>query len=148
MRRSGSLWSLVIMLLWLTGCNPSSSDPAAENADAATPDGAAIRFFTHLYNDDSLDGVLANATPKLGKLIKSYHTNRNVQRHVVNLVYDEVVMEIDPGRSVGMNKYADKSQLTVFFTGTIHGKKKQDLRLVRLVKAKRRWLVAEIEEVF
>ncbi|WP_241264070.1 hypothetical protein [Bowmanella dokdonensis] len=113
--------------------------------DSGTPEYAAIQFFDHLYHDSNLEEVLRFSSPKMGRLIRSYQTSRNFQRHVLNLSYDKVELVIDSGNNRMRSEFSDKATVTVFFTGTLHGEKHEDLRTVNLVKADGDWKVDEIE---
>lgn len=109
--------------------------------DTNTPEYAAIDFFEHIYNDRNLDKALAMSTPKMAKLLKSYHTNRNVQRHVFDLVYDKVDIQPEPGNSFGRSEFAESAEVTLFFSGTLHDDKIEDIRVVEMVRVKDKWFV-------
>lgn len=114
--------------------------------DTNTPEYAATQFFQHIYDDKTLKHALTYTSERLGKRIKSYHTNRNVQRHVLNLTYDPHQVDIRPdsGNSVGRNEFAKTAVVTLFFTGLDHGEQKEDLRVLDMVREDAKWKVAEI----
>lgn len=135
-------------LSFMFGCEPNTK--AGQGAgkygmmDTNTPDFAAVRFFEHVYRDKTLKGALSMSTPRLSKVLNSYHTNRNVQRHVFNLTYDEVEIQPDTGNTVGRNEFAKSAVVTLFFTGTRHGEKVEDIRVVDMVRSDKKWLVDKI----
>ena len=143
---------LILMNVFATfgmaGCSPAEQSEGVGKygmMDAGTPEYAAIQFFDHLYHDSNLEEVLRYSSPKMARLIRSYQTSRNFQRHVVNLSYDKVELVIDSGNNRMRSEFADKATVTVFFTGMLHGDKHEDLRTVNLVKVSGDWKVDEIE---
>ncbi|MCV2885381.1 hypothetical protein OE749_11815 [Aestuariibacter sp. AA17] len=112
--------------------------------DPNTPHYAAMKFFEHIYYDSNLNGAVELSTPRMGRLLQSYHNNRNVQRHVLNLIYDEVEIQPDAGNSVGRAEFAKKAVVSVFFTGHRHDKKHEDIRVVEMVKMDGDWKVSKV----
>ena len=140
---------IVFALIFLQACDGNKTR-RGEGAgrfgmmDDNTPEYAAVKFFEHLYHDKKLDKVYTYSTERLAKLMKSYHTNRNVQRHVLNLSYDKVEIKPDTGNSVGLNEFAEDAVITVFFTGYDKGEKKEDIRVVDMVRLNGKWKVEKI----
>ena len=139
----------ILSSLILVGCNK----PPAVKADGAgkygmmddnTPDLAAVKFFDLIYTDNDINRALKVASPKMERLLKSYHTPRNVQRHVFNLSYDEVEITVDPGNGVGRNEFAKDAVVTLLFSGTLRGDKYEDLRVVEMIKIGTKWKVDKI----
>ncbi len=139
---------IVVSLFFIQGCEPATK--AGKGAgkygmmDTNTPDFAAVRFFEHVYRDKTLKGALSMSTPRLAKLLTSYHTNRNVQRHVFNLTYDEVEIQPDTGNTIGRNEFAKNAVVTLFFTGMRNGDKIEDIRVVEMVRQDKKWLVDKV----
>lgn len=113
--------------------------------ESGTPEYTAIEFFDHVYHDESMEDVLRISSPKMARLIRNYKTNRNFQRHVLNLTYEKVEMMVDSGNNRMRSEFADKASVVIFFTGTDHGDKKEDLRTVNLIKIGGDWKIDEIE---
>lgn len=137
----------LLLLLFLQGCDePRSGQGLGKYGMMGdnTPEHAAMVFFNRLYQDKRLDGALQYCTERLGKTLKAYHTNRNVQRHVLNLPYDTVVVEPQTSDTIGRNEYAKKATITLFFTGTYNGEKVDDMRIVDMVKEDKKWKVSKI----
>ena len=134
-------------LVLLQGCD---SGPKPQGGgkygmmDTNTPDYAAVAFFQHVYSDDNLKGALAMSTPRMAKLLRAYHTNRNVQRHVFDLIYDEVEIQPDTGNSIGRNEFAKSAVVTLFFTGTRYGDRYEDIRVVEMVRTGGDWKVDKV----
>jgi len=147
MKRISKLFYIATLMLLaiLAGCDSASDKKDGGGKfgmmDTNTPEYAAIDFFDHIYNDKKLDNALAMSTPKMAKLLRSYHTNRNVQRHVFDLVYDEVEIQPEPGNSFGRNEFAESATVTLFFSGTLHDDKIEDIRVIEMVRVKNKWFV-------
>lgn len=111
--------------------------------DPNVPEYAAVEFFDYLYHDDNLDKALTKASPNLARLIKSYNTNKNVQRHILNLRYDTV--EITPhSTGAGRNQFAKETKIFVYFEGKFNGELIKDMRIVDLVRIDDNWKVDKI----
>lgn len=144
-----SLFAIAVLLLTLQACGeagPKRGEGAGKYGmlDPNTPHYAAMKFFEHIYYDKNLNGAMKLSTPRLAKLLKSYHSNRNVQRHVLNLTYDEVDIQPDAGNSVARSEFSQKAVVTMFFTGTRHGDKFEDIRIVEMVKIGSDWKVSKV----
>ena len=140
---------LLVLFFILSGCGesgPKRGEGAGKYGmlDPNTPHYAAMKFFEHIYYDENLNNAMALSTPRLAKLLRSYHTNRNVQRHVLNLTYDDVEIQPDAGNSVARSEFSQKAVVTIFFTGTRHGDKYEDIRVVEMVKIDSDWKVSKV----
>lgn len=139
----------IVAALGLQGCN-KKPEVKAEGAgkygmmDDNTPDLAAVKFFDLIFTDKDINRALTVASPKMERLLKSYHTPRNVQRHVFNLSYDEVEITVDPGSGVGRNEFAESATVTLLFSGTLHGDRYEDLRIVEMIRVGTKWKVDKI----
>ncbi|GAA0851854.1 hypothetical protein [Aliiglaciecola litoralis] len=140
------LFSLLLFSLLIQACDGESKKGAGKYGmmDTNTPDYAAVAFFEHVYNDKNLNKAIAMSTPRMAKLLKHYRTNRNVQRHVFDLPYDEVQIQPDTGNAIGRNEFAKTSVVTLFFTGTLHDDKIEDIRIVEMIREDGKWLVDKI----
>lgn len=138
---------LCFAIFALQACDTNKKKGAGKYGmmDTNTPDYAAVAFFEYIYRDTNLNNALAMSTPRMAKILKSYHTNRNVQRHVIDLTYDEVEIQPDTGNSVGRNEFAKSAVVTLFFTGTIHGDRVEDIRIVEMVRIDGKWLVDRVQ---
>lgn len=108
---------LLMVVMTLTACTEAEKSSGVGKygmMDKGTPEYAAIRFFDYLYHDDNIDRVKALSTERMDRLLDNYRTNRNFQRHVINLPYDKVEMQIDSGNSNMRSEFADRSSVTIF----------------------------------
>jgi hypothetical protein len=111
--------------------------------DTNIPEYAAEQFFVHIYNDKDITGALKLSSPRMERLLKSYRTNRNVQRHVFNMPFDTVEIRQLSGNA-GRNEFAKDANVTIFFEGELDGKILKDLRAVKLLRIDKEWKVDEV----
>jgi len=111
--------------------------------DSGIPEFAAIEFFNQIYHTKNLDGAIKLSTPKMERLLRSYHTNKGVQKHVLNMRFDKVSIK-PSSRSAGRNEFAKEAQISLFFKGELHGKLVKDLRVIELIKVGQDWKVDEV----
>ena len=111
--------------------------------DTDIPEFAAEQFFFHIYNYDDLSGALKLSSPRMERLLLSYRTNRNVQRHVLNMSFDTVEIKQLSGNA-GRNEFARDAKVSIFFKGTLDGKILKDLRSVKLLRIDKKWKVDEV----
>ena len=144
------IFSITILCLVLTACGESKTSKSegvgkygmmSEN----TPEYSTVKYFDNLYNQNNIRMVLSYSSPRMSRLVESYRTSRNIQRHVVNLKYDEVKIEIDSGDVRGRTEFSDQAMVTVFFSGTLDGEKMEDIRTVELVRLNNKWKVDKIK---
>ncbi|WP_051275274.1 hypothetical protein [Aestuariibacter salexigens] len=147
LRRTHTLFISLICCVLLAACSEYKAGEGAGKygmMDPNTPEFAAVKFFESIFLDDNLDGALEFSTERMQRLLKSYHTNRNVQRHVLNLSYDSVEIMPDSGDNVGRNEFAKSAVITLFFTGYYNDDKIDDLRTVELIRESGKWRVDEV----
>jgi hypothetical protein len=138
-------WLLFIVFVF-TACEkaePKKGGGKFGMLDSNVPEFAAIEFFNQIYHTKDLSGAIKYSTPKMQRLLRSYHTNKAVQKHVLNMRFDKV--EIQPStRSAGRNEFAKEAEISLFFEGTLEDDVLKDLRLVSLVKLDNEWKVDKV----
>jgi hypothetical protein len=107
------------------------------------PEFAAISFFEHIYHSKVLEGAIELSTPKMERLIRSYHTNKSVQKHVLNMRFDKVTIKPSTN-SAGRNKFAKNVTISFIFKGELHGDIVKDMRVVKLIRIDTNWKVDEV----
>ncbi len=134
----------------LSGCSSEEEvmtvDKKGGDINVNSPEYAAIKFFEHIYNDDNINGALPYCSESLQRMITRYHTNRNVQRHVLNLPYDTVSMEVRGGESRFEQISGKRSTIVLYFSGLLHGKKIDEIRKVELSSRSGSWKIQRITE--
>lgn len=140
----------VVTLLIVVGCQETKEKfgfADKSEMDSSTPEGAAMLFFTGLYQKDArLGEALVLSSPKLQRLLRSYHSPRSVQRHILNLTYDDIPnMEVDARDFVGRAQYKSNALVSIFFEGFSHGDKINETRSVEMIKIGKTWKVDVIK---
>ena len=138
---------LLLAVLVVSGCKKDERPGVGRYGmlDDGTPQYTAVRFMQSLYEDRNIDNALALSTERLARVMKRYHTNRNVQRHVLNLMYDTVEVSPEGGDSVGRSEFAREAKVILFFTGHYGDDKIDDIRTVEMVKVDGEWRVDRIQ---
>lgn len=139
---------LITFALALSACGKKAQQEEAgsfETLNKNTPEYAAMRFMQSIYQESDIQVAVDLSTEKLARILQSYHTNRNVQRHLLNLKYDEVTIIPEEGGRVGRTEFAETATITIFFSGTYNGDKQEDLRAVDLIKTNGQWKVDGIQ---
>ncbi|MFY8327207.1 hypothetical protein [Pseudoalteromonas sp. ZZD1] len=129
-----------ICALMLQGCGDDGI-PSGENN---TPGESAALYFDTLYNAKDLNKAMTMATPKLARIMKSYGTAKQFARNLVNMQYDEVVIEVDMTNMSLREQYGEKANINLIFTGYFNGDKIDDMRSVKMVRKKGKWYVDKI----
>jgi len=131
---------MLFSMLSLQGCG--SEDSAS--GDTNTPGQSATMYFDTLYNGKDLNKAMTMATPKLARIMKSYGTSKQFARNLVNMQYDEVVIEVDMTNMSLREQYGDKANINLIFTGYFNGNKVDDMRSVKMLRKKGKWYVDKI----
>ena len=136
--------SLILLLSALVGCGDDKPRVGKYGImDPNLPEYAAVEFFDHIYHDDNLKEALKIASPKFERLVASYNTNKNVQRHILNLRFDKVA--ITPhATGAGRSEFAKETKIFVFFEGELNGNIIKDMRIVDLVRINNKWKVDDV----
>lgn len=132
----------VLLVALLQGCGNGEKDVDAEGG---TPEHAATKFFYAIYDTKNMDDVVKYTTPKMTRIVKGYGSIQGIARNMLNMRFDDVVIEIDRGRNLREN-YGDKATITLIFNGTYQGGKVSDMRTVKMVKEKGRWLIEKVKD--
>jgi hypothetical protein len=134
---------ILIFAVLLSACDkapPKQGGGKFGMLDTGNPEFAAIEFFDHIYHSKGIEGAIRVSTPKMERLLRSYHTNKGVQMHVLNMRFDKV--SIQPrSRSAGRNEFAKEAQISLFFEGELEDNVLKDMRVVDLVKVGNDWKV-------
>lgn len=112
--------------------------------DESTPEYTTVMFLKSVYEDDNLDTAIRLSSEKMSRILTRYHTNSNVQRHLLNLKYDTVTITPQSAGKIGRNEFSEKSTITVFLSGNYNGDKVEDLRSLDLIKEDGEWKVNKI----
>ena len=143
--RKFSFLLITFSVLLLSGCEKKEQGLGRYGMlDDNTPEYAALMYMNSIYNEDNINGAIKLSSESMARMLKRYHTNRNVQRHIMNLRYDEVTVTPQSSNQVGRNQFAEEATVTLFFSGKYNGDKKEDLRTIKLIREDGNWRVDRI----
>lgn len=131
---------LLLVLVTLFGCG---SDESARG-DKSSPGYAATMYFDAIYNKKDFDAAIQLATPKLGRIMRSYGTAKQFARNLINLQYDSVTIEVDMTNQSLREQYGDDAKVNLVFTGMLRGEQVDDMRSVQMIRKKGKWYVDKI----
>lgn len=141
----------VILLCFITLTVTACSKPGREiNAGRygmmsdETPQYAALVFIMAIYEDENLDSAIKMSTDKFARLLKSYHTNSGVQRHILNLRLSEMTVEPVSGGFEGITEYKKQATVDVKISGTYNYKKITELKTISMVKESGDWKITGV----
>lgn len=135
-----------LLLLALTGCNKEKDEGVGRYGmlDDGTPQYTAVRFMQSIYDDPNIDRALSLSSERLARVMKRYHTNRNVQRNVIGIMYDSVVVSPEGSDSVGRSEFAKEATIHLFLSGFYGEDKIDEIRTLELVKEDGNWRVDDV----
>ncbi len=124
----------------LFGCGFEDTPKGEKN----TPGNVATLYFDALYNQNDLNKATQYATPKMARIMKSYGTANQFARNLINMQYDDVIIEVDMTNMSLREQFGDKANINLIFTGYFNGKKIDDMRSVKMMRKKGNWYIEKI----
>lgn len=131
---------LFLALVILFGCG---SDESARG-DKSNPGFVATMYFDAIYNKKDFDAAIQLATPKMGRIMRSYGTAKQFARNLINLQYDSVTIEVDMTNQSLREQYGDDAKVNLVFTGMLRGEQVDDMRSVQMIRKKGKWYVDKV----
>ncbi|MDT0594352.1 hypothetical protein [Glaciecola petra] len=139
---------IVILCLSVFAC----SSPDEEEVKAGkygmmgsdTPQYAAVIFMRAVYNDKNLDRATKLSTERFARILKGYHTNKNVQRQVFNLRLDDMTTEPISGGALLFSEKQKSADIEMKIIGHYNNKKITELKTISLVKESGDWKVKSV----
>lgn len=109
-----------------------------------TPQYAALYFVLSVYEDPNLDNAMKVSTDKFASLLKSYHTNSGVQRHILNLRLDEVMVEPMSGGFQDITDFKKEATVDVKIIGSYNNKKIIQLKTISMIRESGDWKIVGV----
>ena len=122
----------------------SSKGTAATTSDS--PEITAVKFFEAIYVENDIKKAQKYVSPSLQRVMSSYHSGKAMGRTLLNMSFDEVVITVEDTNKSVREFYTDKADVMLIFTGTHDGNKQVNMRMVKMVKEKGKWMVNEIKD--
>ncbi len=133
----------IVSLFFLTACGKDDNNVKAEKS---SPEYTATMFFYAVLADKDLKAASSFSSTKLDRLLKSYGSAQSFSRHILNMRFDSVEIQVEKGRNLRERYDGSKAVLNLLFTGLNNGNKVDDFRTVELVKHDGKWLVDKIRD--
>jgi hypothetical protein len=133
---------LFFSLLLLSACD---SAPSSTTDSAEVPEQIAVKFFEALLVNNDLKTAQKYTVPTLGRVLQSFSSAKAASRTLLNMKFDEVTITIEDTNKSVREFYTDKADVMLIFTGTYDGGKRVDMRMVKMVALKGKWLISEIK---
>lgn len=134
---------LFFSLIMLSACGEST--PTTTTDKAEVPEQIAVKFFEALLVQNDLKAAQSYAVPTLGRVLQSFSSAKAASRTLLNMRFDQVTITIEDTNKSVREFYTDKADVMLIFTGTYDGGKRVDMRMVKMVTQKGKWLISEIK---
>lgn len=147
MNKTFKIILLCFIALTLTGCSKPEREIKAGRygmMSDETPQYAALVFIMAIYEDKNLDAAIAVSSDKFARLLKSYHTNSSVQRHVLNLRLSEMTVEPVSGGFEGITEFKKEATVDVKIIGTYNNKKIIQLKTISMIRESGDWKIVGV----
>jgi hypothetical protein len=140
---------ILISLLLLSACDEDTEEDISTGRygmmSTDTPQYAAILFTRAIYNDPTLDGAITLSDERFGRILQNHHTNKNVQRHMLNLRLDEMTVEPVSGGTLLFSDKQKHAEIEVKIVGYLGGEQVADLKTISMVRVSGKWQVVGIK---
>ncbi len=136
---------LFFSLLLLNACGESSAPQTGQTTSAEVPHQIAVKFFEALLVTNDIKTARKYAVPSLGRVLDSFSSGKAASRTLLNMKFDEVIITVEDTDKSVREFYTDKADVMLIFTGTYDGGKRVDMRMVKMVIEKGKWLISEIK---
>lgn len=136
------LCTVVLSCLVLSACLEKENKV---KADRSSPEYSATMFFYAVLADKDKNEAKKFAADKIDRLLDSYGSTSSFSRHLLNMRYDTVTVEVERSANLREVYSGDSATITMLFTGLVNGNKVDDFRRVKLIKEGGTWLVYEIK---
>ncbi|WP_395343572.1 hypothetical protein PN836_003655 [Ningiella sp. W23] len=136
------------IVIFLSACQQEKEEEVSAGRygmmSTDTPQYSAVVFMQALYRDDNLNRVVELSTERFARIVKGHHTNKNVQRHLLNLRLDEMTVDPVSGGSLIMSEFNEDAQIEVKIVGQFNGEQLVDLKTLHMQRRSGKWFVNDI----
>lgn len=108
------------------------------------PELVTIAFFDALYNEKNIKKAALVCSPKLARIILSYHSAKSVGRHLFNMSYDTVEIKPDGSGVKVREQFKDAAKITVYFDGFYGEDRLKDVKRLSLIQQDGKWIINKI----
>lgn len=135
---------LILFVCVLSACSSDKEEVKAGRygmMSDGTPQYTAVLFMRAIYNENTLDKALSMSTDRFARILKRYHTNKNVQRQIFNLRLDTMETEPVSGGSLIFAERQKEAKIDMKIIGHYNGKKIIELKTLSMIKESGEWKV-------
>lgn len=139
--------TLLVSALVLSACSKNGEEVKAGRYGMMgddTPQYTAVLFMRAVYNDKNLDRVIEMSSKRFARIVKGYHTNKNVQRQVFSLRLDSMTTEPVSGGSMLFSERQEKADIEMKIIGQYNGDKIIELKTLAMLKEDGDWKVDRV----
>jgi hypothetical protein len=140
--------SLLFISTLLFGCGdePDTKEATSSAATIAeVPESNAVKFFNAILIENDLNKAKKLAVPSMARVLGSYSSGKAAGRTLFNMRYDKLEITVEDTNKNVREFYTDKADVMLIFTGEYDGGKRVDMRMVKLVNQKGKWLISEVK---
>ncbi|WP_371192939.1 hypothetical protein [Glaciecola sp. SC05] len=139
----------ILSVLFMTGCSDGSGDEVAAGRygmmSTDTPQYTAIVFMRAIYHDETLERAISMADARFGRIMQNHHTNKNVQRHMLNLRLNNMTVDPVSGGTLIFSDVQKEADIEVKIEGDFEGNQVVDLKTISMIRESGKWLVVDIK---
>lgn len=142
-----NIYLMLLICLSVFACSDSGEEVRAGKygmMGSDTPQYAAVIFMRAVYNDQDLSRAIDLSTDRFARILKGYHTNKNVQRQIFNLRLDEMTAEPVSSGPLLMSDSQKKANIEMKIIGHYNNKKIIELKTISMVKERGDWKVKAV----
>ncbi|MGQ8363800.1 hypothetical protein [Glaciecola sp. 1036] len=142
------IFLIILMSIILIACTDEND---ATNAgrygmmSKDTPQYTAVLFMRAVYEEKDMQKIVALSEKRLANRLKSLHTAKNIQRHILGLRLDSMTAEPVSGGTLLYSELKDDATIEIKIIGQYNGDKVTELRILEMVKESGDWKVAEVK---
>ncbi|MCJ8320582.1 MAG: hypothetical protein MJK12_13170 [Colwellia sp.] len=133
-------YTLLPLLFLLSACGEKED----EITKLDNPELVTIAFFDALYNEKNIKKAALVCSPKLARIILSYHSAKAVGRHLFNMSYDTVEIRPDGSGVKVREQFKDAAKITVYFDGYYQEDRLKDVKRLSLIQQDGKWIINKI----
>lgn len=139
----------LLTILFTAACSDNSGEEVAAGRygmmSTDTPQHTAVVFMNAIYHDENLDKALSMADERFARIMKNHHTNKNVQRHIMNLRLNNMVVDPVAGGTLILSDVQKEADIEVKLEGDFEGDQVVDLKTISMVRESGKWLVVDVK---
>ena len=132
-----------LSLFLLVACGDDS--PSTTTSNAEIPEQNAVKYFEALLIENDLKIAKTLVVPSKGRVLDSFASGKAASRTLYNMRFDDVKITVEDSNKNVREFYTDKADVMLIFTGNYEGGRQIEMRMVKMVSNKGKWLISEVK---